>query len=232
MPVDAVQLQNGKRLTLRGLRGACRLFGGVKAVAGQCEVHYSALGKWLKGNPALAPDKTEAVLNALRLPGGEPISSEVIVWSFKVYWDDIQDAVKLYFPDGAEVVRTPWSRPGLNNASKFLRYLNSGLEDPPELFLISDGRTRAAFRQSPGFLVYEDQLGEGFRMRGRSAKDCQFRVGPHKDAWFTGTITPEMFDDAFASRFVGWDEVAQAAEDNGIDSNAVYEWLQDEKHRT
>lgn len=232
MPIDAVQLQNGKRLSLRSLRGACRLFGGVKAVAGQCEVHYSALGKWLKGNPALAPDKAESVLNALRLSDGEPIPNEVIVWSFTVYWDDIQDAVKLYFPDGAEVVRTPWSRPGLNNASKFLRYLNSGLEDPPELFLIGDGRTRAVFRQSPGFLVYEDQLGDGFRMRGKSAKDCQFRVGPHKDAWFTGTITPEMFDEAFASRFVGWDEVAKIAEDNGIDSNAVYEWLQAKKHRT
>lgn len=219
-------MQNGHTLPFSALRGACRLFGGVKAVARLCEIDDSALGKWLKGKPALAPDKVDAVLRQLRLPDGEPKSGEVIVWSFTVYWDDIRDAMKLYFPDGAEMVRAPWSVPGLNNAAKFLRRLSSGSDDPPELFLVSDGKTRGTFRQPPGVLVYADQLGEKFHFRGASREDGQFRVWPHMDDWFTGAITSEMFDEAFASRSVGWDDVAKFAKEKGLDANAVYDWLQ------
>lgn len=208
---------------LSALRGACRLFGGIRAVADKCGVDSSALGKWLKGAPTLAPEKVKAVLRELRLPDGEPTTSgDVITWSFTVYWDDIQDAMKIYFPDGAEMVRTPWSMPGMGLRARILRRFESAADDPPEIYLFRDGRTRAALLLPSGLLLPEAHFGPWLRPR---TGDCRFRVCPDRAAWIAGRITPEMFDRAFASRHVGWEDLIEHAHLNDLDAGEVLERL-------
>ena len=213
MDQNSLLLPSGKEASPASIRGACRFYGGVKAVAEKAGIKQSALSHWLAGKPSISTENLSEVLNVLEIPNGLPRTDKVLEWINKIYWGDMIDALRLYFPSGAVVSHTPWSKPGLSNMAKFFRYLSIGSKSPPEIYLMFDGKTRAIIRQPPGVLLYEDMMGEGFHMHGKDGTDNQVSIEFDEECWFRGPISREAFDRAFCSKYVGWENIVELAKE-------------------
>lgn len=224
---DAYEIE-GTEITLSGIRGACRFYGGVKNVATAAGFMPSNLTRWLKGRASLPHKHIESMLEVLDLPGGKPRTDIILHWRSNVYWDDMRDALRLYFPGGADVLRAPWSRPGISNALKFFALDQIKSDKPLEIYLLKSGDVRVVIRQPPGFLLYEDMLGDGFKMKTEEGEVCEFEVKDNESAWFRGEVTLTMFEQAFDGMDVSWERVVEIARAKGVKRKCILDWLNEQ----
>ena len=219
---NLLTLPSGKTAPALGVRGACRLSGGVKAVALKAGVTQPALSHWLAGKPAISPANAERVMTILGLPGGEPRKNAVTVWDYAKPWgpqDEKNQGLRLYFAAGAEMVRAPWSRPDNTLADIALQEVISKTGRPPEIYLLSGGGVRAVLKRPSRGLIYAEMMGDGFTFRpGR----CEVDITSEASAWLSGEIYTDMFDRAFGSQHRGLDEILELAISKGVGAEDLY----------
>jgi len=124
------------------LREICRLSGGNRSVAARAKVNDGNLGKWLRGNDkTLSTKSVLRVLDAIGLPDGKPREDIVHEWEFTVHIPRFKKAVGLFFPDGAEVGRAPWSKWGVGAIYRQMTLASLRLDaKQPEIYALFDGK--------------------------------------------------------------------------------------------
>ncbi len=220
-----LQIPSAKPLSFKGLRGACRFYGGIKSIALTAGVSNSSLSRWLRGQPTLSEEKIYSVLKALDIPKGSPPSDKVLEWRYTIHWDDLKDALRLYFPEGGEVARAGWSYPGFSNMGKHLSLASIRKTKPREIYLLKDEHIRALVRLPPGILMAPEDMGKNFKWRnGRIAKSA-FDMGKDKKLWLNGPVSLETFDKGWNSKYVSWYDVFRYANKNNITSSETLAWM-------
>ncbi len=194
------------------LRAACRLFGGIRAVAAKADVNNGNLGRWLRGEKALSSEGALRVFEAMGLSMGVPDTEIIHEWNFHAQMPSFEKAVGLYFPDGAEVARAPWSKWGKGAIFKQLSLSGLGLgSHPPEIFALSDGRVRAVIRRTAGYPMVPKDFGKNFCWMGGTEETAVFDVSKCETHWIEGGITPEEFDDTWGE-YTSWGDVQEYAQ--------------------
>lgn len=223
-----IELKSGKRLLLSGIKGACRFFNGIKAVSDMTGIPNSSLNSWIRGQQPLSDDRAEIVLNALELPDGNP-KNGVHEWRYSVQWPDLKEAIELYFPYGAELARTGWSRPGIKNMLKHLGLVHFRKTAPNEIYLLKYKKVMAVVRMPSGILWDDKMLGKNVKWRGGNFKSAAFSLGNDEEEWFKGPVSIEAFDRAWESHFVSWDDIIERAREINISANQNMDWLNSHK---
>lgn len=173
------------------LREACRLFGGVRAVARRAQMDDGNLSKWLRGAATLSEAKIAELLSMLGLPDGLPRKDRVHEWRMdSVVRGDYPLAFQLFFSSGAEVAAAPWSQPGFQ---ELIRRVGN-LGRTPEIFGITDGRVRAVVRLSSNMLIQPKNIGRALTWRGGDRRSALLDIEKGSQAWCEGPLGIEDFD--------------------------------------
>ena len=174
-----------------GLREACRLFGGVRAVARMAELDDGNLSRWLRGQATVSEAKVAALLDVLGLPGGLPRQDVVHEWRMTgVVRGNYPLAFELYFPSGAEVAGASWSQKGVRLVIERIK----NLERTPEIFGVSDGHVRAVIRLPSNMLIQPRNMGHVLSWRGGHRDTAILDIEKGSQEWCEGPLTIEEFD--------------------------------------
>ncbi len=188
-------------------------------------VTESGLSRWLRGEPTISIEKIIPILSALDLPDGLPRENKVCEWKYNVLWEDRKDAIRLYFPDGAQVMRAGWSRPGFRNAMKYLSLAHIRKTAPREMYLFKQKNIRAIFRMPPGILMGPEDLGKGYRWKEETMEESAFDTGENEDAWLNGPVSQDIFDEGWNSKYINWKDAVKLAQQKKVPVSRVVSWL-------
>ncbi|MEG3620048.1 hypothetical protein V5T82_16405 [Magnetovibrio sp. PR-2] len=178
------------------LKVACKFFGGQKSVTDQAGIDNSNLGKWLNGKPTLSEKNVDAFLEALGLPSGLPDESHVHIWRVTtVTFKNYVPALKLYFPNGAQIAGAPWSQFGFQNPAKM--FLPSKYND--NVFALTDGTVRAIIRLPRSILLQNENIGSLVTWRDGKRGKSVLDITEDDQAWVNGVPSLAEFDAAWRS---------------------------------
>lgn len=180
----------------QGLRLVCDFFGGVRAVARATDINHGNLSRWFQGGTTLSDSNVALLLETFRLPEGVPEAQIVHVWHTKNNHNDLSPALKLFFPNGAQIAHAPWTKPGLDNARKLLQIGKK----IPAVYWVTDGTVRAVLRMPSGLLLQNDNLGDLIKWKGGDKARAVLDVDPDDENWTNGTPTIEEFDAAWSGK--------------------------------
>lgn len=186
----------------KGLRCACSMQGGIKAVAMKAQVHDSNLSSWLRGKKTLSDEAAERVLNSMGLPGGVPLQNYVYEWS--VNWikgGEFERGVAIYFPNGGLVKRAPWSRWTILDTPK-KRFGLGPNPTLPEIYALTDQahNIRAVIRRAPGVPLAPSDFGKGFSWGGGNVDDAAMDIDTKDTDWSDGPVSLRKFDRSWSSQ--------------------------------
>lgn len=173
------------------LREACRLFGGIRAVARLAAIDDGNLSRWFKGQPMLSESKLSDLLDVLGLPGGVARRDRVLEWRMEgVTLGDYAAAFRLYFPSGGEAAAASWSQSGVREVIRRIKTADS----TPEIVAITDGRVRAVVRSPSNILLQTKNMGDVLVWRGGDRRMAILDIEKGDPAWCVGPLSIEEFD--------------------------------------
>jgi len=203
-----------------GLKTACRFFGGIKAVATRSGVDDGNLSKWLRGQQTLSEAKASMVMQTLGLPDGTPDTSRVHIWHVeRVNRINYAPAFALFFPNGAQIARAPWSYSGLEILKTGIVALKENMRaNANALYALTDGKTRAIIRMQEALLLQPENIKGSLTWRNGTQDKSFLNLSPHDKLWLSGTPTPGEFDAVWndTTKPLTTDDVIAAIHDEGI----------------
>ena len=177
------------------MEGAIVVAGGVRAVARLAQVDPSNLSKFLKYGAGLSSDSFDRLERCLGKIDGVIDSTKVIVLRPTRINQHLADALRWYFPDGAEVARASWSGMGWERIKKMV-----SLDLAPEVYGIRCLPDKRALVLPPAGLMFpRDLFAEAnpklcWRGGEPERADMQFE---NATPWIKGEIDIATFDEAW-----------------------------------
>lgn len=208
------------------LREACVFQGGIKVVAekGQCQAQN--LSNWLKGGGTLSDEAVMRLLKVLGLPGWRVDDCRVHEWNINWMRDGFSKGIEIYFPDGGQVARAPWSRWGAKAIMKQLTLSRFGKgSNPPEIYAISDGKVRAILRRTPGLPISLRDFGKKFRWRGGEIDTAVLNISISDTTWIEGGVSIENFDNTWEAKRATVEDITEYLYEINADEHAVLQLI-------
>jgi len=181
------------------IKAACRFFGGIKPVAIAANVDDGNLSRWLRGGSTLSESRVQKVLEVLGVPNGQVDLTRVHLWQLnKVMFSNLIPALKLYFPDGAEIAKAPWAVPGVKSAVRFL----SGNTPPPAVYAITDGNAKAVLRLVSNLLLQPKNYRGFLHWKNGEEDRSLLGISEGDQKWISGPLTLREFTEAWTHAVV------------------------------
>lgn len=208
------------------LREACAFQGGIKAVADQAQCQAQNLGKWFKGEGTLSDEAVLRVFNVMGLPEWNIDESHVHEWSINWMREDFKKGIEVYFPNGGQVARAPWSRWGAKAIMKQLTLSRFGKGDnPPEIYAITDGNIKAIIRRTPGLPITIRDFGKNFKWRGGEIDAAVLDISTHDTTWTDGGVSIQSFDNAWGANRASAEDIYQYICEVDVDEYELFQYM-------
>jgi len=181
---------------------ACYLFNRPKAVAITAGVDDSNFGKWLRGKPTLSDSNVARILETLGLPDLNPDTSRIHTWLISsppkgnMSNMDLPQALKLYFPNGAQIAKSPWCNKGLE------RIIGLFKNRPSATYAITDGKTKAVLRVTFPMLLQKKNIKRPIFWRDGTEEKSILNISETQKHWVSGTPSQEQFDEVWNDKSV------------------------------
>ncbi|MCR4377219.1 MAG: hypothetical protein NUV50_03885 [Rhodospirillales bacterium] len=189
---------NFSPLERASLREACDFHGGIKVVANKAQCQAQNLSNWLRGGGTLSDVAVRRFLDVMGLSEWRVDENRVHEWSINWMRDGFSKGIEVYFPNGGQVTRAPWSRWGAKAIMKQLALSRFGKgANPPEIYAISDGKVKAILRRTPGLPISLRDFGKKFKWRGGEIDTAVLNISIRDTTWIDGGVSIENFDNAW-----------------------------------
>ena len=218
--------RNDPHIDRSALREACAFQGGIRAVSEKAQCQAQNLSKWLKGGKTLSDEAVQRILNVMGLPDGCTDKTRVHEWSINWMRDGFSKGIEVYFPNGGQVTRAPWSRWGAKAIMKQLALSRFGKGDnPPEIYAITDGKVKAVIRRTPGLPIGLGDFGKKFKWRGGEIDAAVLDISIRDTMWTDGGVSIQNFANAWGTKRATWEDIYQFLCESNADEYEVLQLL-------
>lgn len=217
---------NFSPLERASLREACDFHGGIKVVANKAQCQAQNLSNWLRGGGTLSDVAVRRFLDVMGLSEWRVDESRVHEWSINWMRDGFSKGIEVYFPNGGQVTRAPWSRWGSKVILKQLTLSRFGKGDnPPEIYAITDGQVRAIMRRTPGLPITIREFGKKFKWRGGEIDAAVLNISTRDTMWTDGGVSIQSFDNAWGKNHANMGDIAEYVYNNNLDEDEILQLI-------
>ena len=188
----------------------------ISQIAEKIDQHRVNLQAGLAGKRSLPSYVVDALLNISGIKNNIPDTNKVHVWKVGSNKEPLNLAVPYFFPAGGEIGAV-WRSDNITFKK---------ITDPLVQFI--------KHRNTRVIIVYK-LLTDGISpnefpsLHWKNIPDSKVKmvtVGEKMDAWMTGNISMQEFDDTLGNQSANWDQVINAAQKKGLDPDDMLDYIE------